>query len=560
MARYVVRRGWLHLILLTGVGIFAFPFVWMVATSIKTDEEVVDPHWMPAIPRFVAKSPYVLPAPELNKPMDVDAADWERLLPELRSATDAAVRAAILKQNVAVEVDPTALRESASAVLLNKLAPRLNGKLWAGASQPALDAYRALLTPDAIDGAIADRTARLEIRGLVLRTLDARTFNLCDPREAGRGWAVESGPGRLVQDASRTTYLAYDFGNSSASAAPIVLRYDFTAPADAEQLHKVIFSVACDDSWHQLDANLQIGGRRWVTDRTSYLALHRQLGMIFQPPSFEDQTLRARLWVPMNPTADVIVPASGARKSSLWITIRPSSTLAAIWGKVTYNYQRAFQQVPFWRYVGNSVILVALCTLGTLFSSTFVAYAFARLRWPGRGAALLLLLSTMMLPSQVTMIPGFLIWRTLGWYNTFNPMWVPAWLGSALFIFLMIQYMKTIPRELEEAARIDGLNAVQTWYYIILPLVKPAAAAIAIMTVLGAWNEFMAPLIYLRDQSRFPLSLGLFGIRADQVSQGQSDWTMIMAGNVLMILPVVAMFVVFQKSFVQGVTMSGIKG
>jgi multiple sugar transport system permease protein len=416
-----------------------------------------------------------------------------------------------------------------------------------------------MLASDVINDAIADRTARLEIRGLVLRTLDARTFNLCDPKNAGGGWIVESGPGRLVQDASRTTYLAYDFGSRS-STAPVVLRYDFTAPADAERLHKVIFSVACDDSWHQLDATLQIGGRRWITDRTSWLAQHRQLSMIFQPPSFEDSTLQAKLWVPMKPAGDMNVPESDARKSSLWITIRPSSTLAAVWGKVAYNYQRAFQQVPFWRYVGNSLILVALCTIGTLFSSTFVAYAFARLRWPGRGAALVLLLSTMMLPSQVTMIPSFLIWRTLGWYNTFNPMWVPAWLGSAFFIFLMIQYMKTIPRELEEAARIDGLNAVQTWYYIILPLVKPAAAAIAIMTVLGAWNEFMAPLIYLRDQSRFPLSLGLFGIRADQTSQGQSDWTLLMAGNVLMILPVMAMFLIFQKSFIQGVTMSGIKG
>src|SRR5689334_4622516 len=138
MARYVVSRGWIHLILLTGVAIFAFPFVWMVATSIKTDEEVVDPHWMPALPRLVGKSPYVLRTQELNKPMDVDAPDWARLLPELRSATEAAVSATIVKQNVAVEVDPTALRDAASAVVLNKLAPRVNGKLWSGPTQPAV--------------------------------------------------------------------------------------------------------------------------------------------------------------------------------------------------------------------------------------------------------------------------------------------------------------------------------------------------------------------------------------------------------------------------------------
>jgi multiple sugar transport system permease protein len=157
------------------------------------------------------------------------------------------------------------------------------------------------------------------------------------------------------------------------------------------------------------------------------------------------------------------------------------------------------------------------------------------------------------------MIPSFMIWKSIGWYNTLNPLWVPSWLGTAFFIFLMVQHMKTIPRDLEEAARIDGLNAIQTWYYIILPLVKPAAAAIAIMTVMGAWNEFMGPLIYLRDQGKFPLSLGLFSIRTDQ-SSGANDWTLIMAGNILMTLPLILMFVMFQKYFVQGMTMSGMKG
>src|SRR5207248_3375062 len=142
-----------------------------------------------------------------------------------------------------------------------------------------------------------------------------------------------------------------------------------------------------------------------------------------------------------------------------------------------------------------------------------------------------------------------MIWRGLGWYHTLKPLWLPAFLGSALFIFLMVQHMKTIPRELEEAARIDGLNAMQTWWYVIVPLVKPAAAAIAIMTAMGAWNEFMGPLVYLRDQSKFPLSLGLFGIRTDV---GTNDWTMIMAGNILMTLPVILMFIVFQKYFVPG--------
>src|SRR5205085_1263861 len=121
----------------------------------------------------------------------------------------------------------------------------------------------------------------------------------------------------------------------------------------------------------------------------------------------------------------------------LRIILTPSSTAQAIFGKLTRNYVRAFYAAPFWRYVLNSLILVVLATLGAVFSSAFVAYGFARLNWPGRSIALLLLISTMMLPEQVTMIPSFMIWRKIGWYNTLNPIWVPAWFGVAFFLFLM---------------------------------------------------------------------------------------------------------------------------
>jgi multiple sugar transport system permease protein len=296
-----------------------------------------------------------------------------------------------------------------------------------------------------------------------------------------------------------------------------------------------------------------VDGARWATTRTTYLAQHRPISLIFQPPTFDDTTLQPRAWIPMR--RDGRIDTTG-RRAVLRIILSPSSTPRAVFGKVIRNFQRAFDFGPFWLYVRNSLLLVVLTTIGTLFSSAFVAYAFARLHWPGRGVAMVLLLSTMMLPAQVTMVPSFVIWKTLGWYNTLNPMWVPAFFGGAFFIFLMVQQMKTLPRELEESSRIDGLNAVQTWYYIILPQVKPTAAAIAIMTFMWSWNEFMGPLIYLRDQSKFPLSLGLFVMRLENFG----DWTMIMAANTLMTLPVIIIFFLCQRYFIQGISMSGMKG
>jgi multiple sugar transport system permease protein len=556
---YYVSRGWLHLVLLTGVAIFIFPFVWMIGTSMKTDDEVTSDKWLPAVPTFVPRSPYALAAPDLVKPMQVDPAAWARLTPRLVEVTRHAVDAAMNTRPAVAGVDAVAHRDAAANVVINRLVARLNADLWTAGDAKLIDAYRALLTPELIDEALVDRLARFEIRGLMFRTLDAHMTAISDPKDVAATWRVESGAGTLVAGADGTPYLAYNF--TSPSAPPIVLRKDFQFPSSVADWHKLIFSYKGDSTFHRIDAAVDVAGQRWVGTKSTYLYQSRPASILLQPPTFEDDSYKVHNWVPLRLESSMPQQSADAlRHATLRLTLWPSSTAAAIGAKVKNNYVRALDALPFWQYVRNSVALVVLSTIGTLFSSTFVAYAFARLRWPGRSVAFVLLLSTMMLPAQVTMIPSFIVWRQLGWYNTLNPMWVPAWCGVAFFIFLMVQHMKTIPRELEESARIDGMNALQTWWYVIVPLVKPAAAAIAIMTVMGAWNEFMGPLIYLRDQARFPLSLGLFGIRAEMGTGGSVDWTLMMAGNVLMTLPVLVMFVVFQKYFVQGMTMSGMKG
>jgi ABC-type glycerol-3-phosphate transport system permease component len=569
LARYVVGRGWLHLSLLTCVGIFLLPFVWMIATSFKTDQELLEPGWFGSLPRFVSTSPYVLPAAAIDKPVAVEQQAWEQMLPLLHEQARSAARQ-FLDSRSDLVIDREAQVESASAALVNRLASRLDASLWASGQSRMLDAIRTELTGGVVADAVEGRLARLELRGLTVGMLDAHRVTLHDDRNAMDLWTVTSGDARLVRGGDGAVFLEYRF--SSPQAEPIVLECPIRVDRPRTDWHNVNFSFKPDNSWHRIDATLVVEHETWTSTRTSWIAQTRPMTAMFQFPSFEDDTLKERTWVPMklqgqgasgkgqasynDPGAASSRPSTPTAPSVLRLTIHPSSTPRAVLGKVQFNYARAFRSVPFWKYLGNSLLLVALITLGTLFSSTFVAYAFARLRWPGRGVALVLMLSTMMLPAQVTMVPTFVIWRELGWYNTLNPLWVPAFFGSAFFIFLMTQHMKTIPRELEEAARIDGLTSIQTWWYVIVPLVKPAAAAIAIMTVMAAWNEFMGPLIYLRDQARFPLSLGLFAIRLDAAN----DWTMIMAGNVIMTLPMIVMFIVFQRYFIHGMTMGGVKG
>ena len=549
LARYFVSRGWLHLLLLVGLGVFLFPLLWMAATSMKTDDELTNGAWLPATPRFVERSPYVREAPAPAKPIGIEPARFENFLPMLESATRQAVDGAN-----PISPDHAA---AGAALLLNRMTGRVEAKLWEGEEAALREAYAAQLTPEAVREALSDRLARFEIRGLLFRTLDAHVTKVCDAKTLASTWKVDSGDARLMGMPEGGAYVEYAFADSAAD--PVTLCYSFDLPADFEQMHKLMVSYKADSSWHRIDAEMDVGTQRWISQRPTYLAQGRPASIMLQPPTFEDETYKNKIWVPLKRVeGSPPFAAVGARKATLRLTLSPSSTLDAIGAKMQFNYDRAFHYIPFWRYAFNSLLLVVLCTAGTLFSSTFVAYAFARLRWPGRSVAFLILLSTMMLPAQVTMVPSFMIWRELGWYNTLNPLWVPSWFGGAFFIFLMTQHMKTIPRELEEAARIDGLNAVQTWWYVIVPLVKPAAAAIAIMAAMGAWNEFMGPLIYLRDQSKFPLSLGLWGMRTD-FSVG-IDWTLIMAGNVLMTLPVVVLFFVCQRYFIQGMAMSGMKG
>jgi len=219
------------------------------------------------------------------------------------------------------------------------------------------------------------------------------------------------------------------------------------------------------------------------------------------------------------------------------------------------NYAKALTVLPFALYLRNTVIITTLVMVGTILSSAACAYGFARLRAPGRDALFLVLLSTMMLPGIVTMIPTFLLFRWLGWVDTFKPLTVPAFFGSAFFIFLLRQFFLTIPAELEDAARIDGATSVDIFARIMLPLAKPALATVAIFAFMGAWNDFMGPLIYLNSEEKFTLSLGLASF---QGLYG-TDWHYMMAASLVVMSPIIVIFFIGQRYFVKGIVTTGIK-
>ncbi len=222
------------------------------------------------------------------------------------------------------------------------------------------------------------------------------------------------------------------------------------------------------------------------------------------------------------------------------------------------NFTNALTIMPFFRYTLNTLIITIACIIGTLLSASLVAYGFARLRFPGRDILFFLLLSTMMIPGQVTLIPTFILFRYLGWVDTFLPLTVPAFLGGGAFaVFMLRQFFMTIPMELDEAATIDGCSPLGIYWRIFLPLSKPALGTLAIFVFMGCWNDFLGPLIYINSMEKWTITLGL---NAFLGHTGGVEWNLMMAASLVFLLPCLIIFFLAQKAFVQGIVVSGVKG
>jgi multiple sugar transport system permease protein len=221
------------------------------------------------------------------------------------------------------------------------------------------------------------------------------------------------------------------------------------------------------------------------------------------------------------------------------------------------NYVEAFTVQPLARFAINTGIVVLFAVAGTVVSSTLVAYSFARLRWPGRDFFFALLLASMMLPEVVTLVPKFILFRQLGWIGTFLPLTVPFWFGGApFFVFLLRQFFRSLPYELDEAARIDGASSLHILTRIVVPLSAPALTTVVIFSILANYNDFLHPLIYLSRQENWTLALGIRAFNDTYTAR----WELIFAAATVMLLPMAALFFAAQRSFIQGIQLTGIGG
>ncbi|HQE84038.1 MAG TPA: carbohydrate ABC transporter permease [Candidatus Hydrogenedentes bacterium] len=220
------------------------------------------------------------------------------------------------------------------------------------------------------------------------------------------------------------------------------------------------------------------------------------------------------------------------------------------------NYADAFHRMAFWRNLRNTLFVCVTVVLGTLVSCSLVAYSFARIPWRGREIVFVLVLATMMLPYQVTLIPLFAMYRQLGWVGTFKPLVIPAFFGTPFYIFLLRQFFLGVPQDLSASARIDGCSEFGIYLFIILPLSKPALATTALFTFLFQWADFLNPLVYLQDDRQYTLAIALQQFQ----SQHENAWGPLMAMSSVITIPIIILFFLTQRTFIQGITLTGLKG
>lgn len=220
------------------------------------------------------------------------------------------------------------------------------------------------------------------------------------------------------------------------------------------------------------------------------------------------------------------------------------------------HYVEGLQAIPFLLYLRNTLIICVFTVMGVVLSSSMVAYGLSKVPWRGREVFFYALVGTMLIPPQVTMVPVFTIFKQLGWLDTFLPLTFPAFLGGAFSVFLLRQFFRSIPNELSDAARVDGASEWGIYSRVVLPLARPALWTVGLFAFIGAWNDYLGPLIYLFDDRKYTLSLGLAMFR----TQYGAEWGQMMAVSTVVTVPLIVLFFLTQRTFVQGITMTGIKG
>jgi len=591
-----------HGVLVAGAIIFSFPFIWLLLTSVKVQDEMSPDkvRFLPTAPRPQAQTPYIdshqYSLPE--KPDGIPDSVWNKVLPVLEKRLGETVKA-WQPQTPGPDDNPSPgeLDEKAYRTeIVQGLLYHLSGIISDEARSAALEVEKKIraeegkgevpserdLVKELSDRAIDEgvRAILSDSERLMNENMMREVFDSCYRRMVlgrvrvrttdysfhelytGSEWKALKGDAKLVSrfdtSNSMTQEARINYGSDEKTvafelSAAMPVSEDSDRPISGGDIDRIFIGYRPDNTWAEMIFEVIKSGELYRTEKKLYTGEFLPLEQELRWSNKGVSPMAEKLYLILHPAGKA---PEDSPEFAIRIYLTKSSHVGAWYGKITKNYSHVFKPLTFWQYIATSFSLSIICIVLAIFSCTITAYAFARLQWPGRNLCFTILLATMMIPRQVIMIPNFLVYKHLGFYNTLVPMWLPALFGFPFFIFLLRQFFKNIPKDLEDAARIDGCGFLRIYWHVMLPLVKPTIATISIFTFMGVWNNFMGPLIYLNDERLYPLAMGVF--KLSLVNEAQTIGVM-MAGSFLMTLPIIILFFFVQRYFIQGVSLTGMK-
>ena len=569
-----IFRGVGYLLLVGAAFCTMIPMLWLLTSSFKTANEIfaVPIQWFPSFPPRVASSPYIVEDayPNIEKPAAVDEARWQALQPQLAQIIWSEAQAHITANGkLSNYVQSKELQTEIVEGLWQQLVAGLPDEVWNGATGSVTTAVRDTIIPEAVDTIWGSVYREVAVGTLQVEDLD---FNRT-PIEIVN-WEAEAGTRiRTSDDLQTAASLSYNFQDSDTAR----LSATISSPIPIERIRRITLPMRGDASYHRLSLTVSV-------PQSGMNASSTNNGVTYQPTrSF---VLGSALWtdsvwrvqgipgelesshITMQRVGAGLVPAQSAglvpaqstmdvgngSQLFLQLSIHQPAYLSIVWDKFTSNYRNLWKTVPYNRYFVNSIFIATASTLLTLFFCSLGGYAFAKYQFRGQKILFGILLASMMVPFQVLLVPLFGLMYDIGWLNSYKAIIIPFSVG-AFGVFLMRQFIVTIPSELLDAARIDGCSEFGIYYRVVLPIIKPALGALTIYSFLGSWNGYLWPLIILRDEVKYTLPIGL----ANLVGIYRQDYGMLMAGTLLSLMPIVILFLAMQREFVQGITLGGVK-
>ena len=560
-----IFRGVGYLLLVGAAFCTMIPMLWLLTSSFKTANEIfaVPIQWLPNLPPRVASSPYIVEDayPKIEKPMAVDEAGWKTLQPQLTQIIWAEAQAHIAANGkFSNYVSSEELQTEIIEGLWQQLVAGLPDEVWNGTTDSVTAAVRDTIIPEAVDTIWGSVYREVAVGTLRIEDLD---FNRT-PIEVVN-WEAETGTRiRTSDDLQTTASLSYNFQDSNTTRMTATI----SSPIPIERIRRITLLVRGDASYHRLSLTVSVppsgmnagspnNGITYQPIRSFVLGSALWTDSVWRvhgvPGELESSQITMQR-VETNLAAQSAVEVGAGSQLFLQLSIHQPAYLSIVWDKFTSNYRNLWKTVPYNRYFVNSVFIATASTLLTLFFCSLGGYAFAKYQFRGQKILFGILLASMMVPFQVLLVPLFGLMYDIGWLNSYKAIVIPFSVG-AFGVFLMRQFIVTIPSELLDAARIDGCSEFGIYYRIVLPIIKPALGALTIYSFLGSWNGYLWPLIILRDEAKYTLPIGL----ANLVGIYRQDYGMLMAGTLLSLMPIVILFLAMQREFVQGITLGGVK-